>query len=233
MAAIGAGFAVIVGGVVGLFALYGALPDFAFAYLEWPLTAYSGASRLPMSSALAQLRDYVFPASILLIGGPAIIAGVISISQRRNSQHLIIIAWGVVALLAVFIQRRFFAYHWTLAMPPLVLLGAVGVRAMLPATATQPFRRTIVWCYLLVLGVRLVAHPLLEVSHWGGRVLGVESPERYERHFGIGGVDFQVARLIRGAPAKTTSCLYSGRTLGSAISPSAEHRVVSSGTLRC
>jgi hypothetical protein len=194
--AVVAGFATVAFGVVAWFALHGALQEFVFAYVTWPATAYSGLDQLSPATIVAQLRDYLFPASVLLIGTPAIAAGTWSMRTSANHRGAIVVLWGALALFAVAIQRRFFDYHWTLAMPPLVLLGALGIRDRIRASAGSRSARLLVYSYTILLAARLVVHPVFEVGHLAARVLGMQSSDQYERHFGIGGVDLQVARMI-------------------------------------
>lgn len=193
--AVGGGWLFVIGAAIAWFAAHGAVPEFVDAYILWPTREYASVSRLSVSGALQQLMKYLLPLSILLAASPAIVLGAVAVYRERSAEGRVLLAWAGAAVMAVVVQRRFFDYHWTVAMPPLVLLASVGVREIV-RRATPLWFRGAAWAYLALLTLRVMAHPVHEVGHGLAFTAGFQSRDSFERHFGIGGVDRLVSRSI-------------------------------------
>lgn len=70
----------------------------------------------------------------------------------RNGRRNVAGAWLLAGLFAVWIQNKYFGYHWQTALPPLALLAAAGgstlavrLRSQSPATRWLPAALAVVW----------------------------------------------------------------------------------------
>jgi hypothetical protein len=197
LGACAAGFCATMTATVAWFFSFGALDDFLFAFLVYPLTTYSTSAQLTSASAVAALADYLLPASVLLIAAPAIVMGMVTALRRAMVFDHVLIAWTVLAVVAIMAQRRFFEYHWAVALPPFALLTARGISRIAEVSSFSPGRRLAGWSYLALLVARLVASPALETLHFAAWQTGLESEEAFEAHFGTGGVERQAAAALR------------------------------------
>ena len=210
LAAAAAGFVAVVGAATTWLASHGALDDFAYAYIEWPLRVYSSADRLPLATAVAQLSRNLFPFNTLLAVIPVATIGAAALWREPTAGSRVLLAWTGAAVFAVVIQRRFFDYHWTVSMPPLILVATFGLRKLADHAATRPrVRAALTVCgFLFVL--RLIAHPTFEVAHLAVSLMGLQSPQDYERHFGVGGIDRQMAHELRARTSPDETVLMFG-----------------------
>ncbi len=184
----------------GWFALHGALGEAVYAYLEWPLTGYSGLDGLSLSTSLRLLGQYLSPSGIPLLVAPALVAGVVALWRRRERDDLLLLLWALSGVLAVAVQRRFFVYHWTVVTPALALLVVLGIRDARRALPGRRMRVALLG-YAGLVAMRMVASPAFEVLETTAWVSGVASHEAYYRHFRTGGIDFLEAERLRDSTA--------------------------------
>ena len=107
----------------------------------------------------------------------------------------------------VVLQNRFFEYHWSLLLPPLVLLGSVGFHAVLEEwrehrgesrSPPRPHGEALVFLLFLLLVFHASVLPLRHVANWIPFALGSLPAKDY--YTGFGGVGFVMlaADHIRG-----------------------------------
>ena len=66
---------------------------------------------------------------------------IVVLVRRRQPWDGLLAAWFIAALAGVWVQRKFFGYHWTPVLPPLVALAGIGLDVALQGVArVRPLR---------------------------------------------------------------------------------------------
>ncbi len=98
--------------------------------------AYAGAqiSGLPRQGLLTQLMKvltgqpswFIFPIGLLAV------IGTVDLCARADAARIrwLVPAWAVAIVLQVWVQGRYYPYHWLPLLPPLALLAAQGLRTL-------------------------------------------------------------------------------------------------------
>jgi len=117
-------------GVLGLcaawFAAWGALDDLVEVHITFNRATHMGAHMRTMSDALSEVYRF----SQVTYCTAALPLGVLGFEWlRRNHRPLFWTAllWMLLAFACVWIQDKFYDYHWLLVMPPVALTTALGL----------------------------------------------------------------------------------------------------------
>ncbi|MET0183415.1 MAG: hypothetical protein ABW199_11065 [Caulobacterales bacterium] len=110
--------------VCAYFAARGAFDQMFEAYILYNLTSYSGTE--------AGLKNMINKVAIFCSLAPhAVMAPFVIIGAwvKRHDYRFIVplLAWFAMALLGIFLQSKFYVYHWFPIYPPLIILAAFGV----------------------------------------------------------------------------------------------------------
>jgi hypothetical protein len=142
-----AGLAVVVGGIVGLSAAQGSLPEFAWTSLAYPVVA---SAEVPIA-ALSRLAGSV--AWYAVAGAPwlllALAAGVRWRGRRQEWLAVQMLVWVVVGAAVVLVQKfSWWEYHFVLFMVPVGLLAVRGADGVI--AAVRPSARGLVSVVLVL-----------------------------------------------------------------------------------
>lgn len=130
-----AGCALLLLFAAGLIWKAGAFGSMLEVVFRWN-AAYAGAqiSGLPRQNLLGQLikiiigqpGQYIFPIGLLAI------LGAVDLCVRVESARMrwLVPAWALAIVLQVWVQGRYYPYHWLPLLPPLALLAAQGLRTL-------------------------------------------------------------------------------------------------------
>lgn len=109
------------------FAVNGAVRDLYEAVVVFnTFHVQTGASLAPEDLALATLQ---FGERMSIVSPLAVLGGIIWLRGRDRRAGAVVLAWVGAAVLGIWMQGKFFSYHWSLVLPPLALLAAVGAVA--------------------------------------------------------------------------------------------------------
>ncbi len=145
--------AAYVGGCLGVVALVGgliwragALPDMVETVFVWN----SRYARLQVpgllhQSALPEIARFLMgdPARLLFPVGLLAVMGAVDLIARPGSGRLRWLgpAWAATMVAHVWVQGRYYSYHWLPALPPLALLAGQGLRTAAFLLGKVPGRR--------------------------------------------------------------------------------------------
>ncbi len=175
-----AGFVLPIAVAVAYFAAHGALLHMWDVVVRFNMN-YAGqriesTSLQVLASALAQVG-----AGMALVVPPALVGLLgVCLNMGRTGKS-VILAWFGVSFLMVFLQHRFFWYHWLAVLPALSVLAGIGVATIVSRIARRSNRRgtTCVWIALAmtVAGVMILYVPSAiatsytnAVRFWMGRI---------------------------------------------------------------
>lgn len=126
LAAVGAGFAAVVGGYVALLAAQGALGDFLYTVFDFDMkyaqTTYRGG--FPEFARFVVARHVIWSWRNLAVVVPGVLA-LIHLARTRPVTHAAIVlgAWTAATYAGVAIMAKFFVYHWFAMLGPLSVLA--------------------------------------------------------------------------------------------------------------
>jgi 4-amino-4-deoxy-L-arabinose transferase-like glycosyltransferase len=172
------------------FAAHGALADFWQVHV---LDAAAYASLVPVDRPARLVESLASTRAGFLIVPVALYGGLVLWRSNRVAAGFFL-SWILIVLGGVWLQGRFFAYHWLPLMPAVAILAVMGLRAM----ASASVRLAMVTVVVLI---GLVAAPVLYeevrfVSWLGGRT----STEAYYDAYGQAGPEMRaVAWMSREA----------------------------------
>ena len=190
----------------GWFAHRGALDELIEVYLIYPAVAYTDVTLLSPASRLRGVLEYVLAGKVVVVLLPAAVLGLLRLWQTARRAALVLLGWTGLGVLIVALQNRFFEYHWTLLLPPLVLLGAVGFHAAFEEwrehrgespSAPRPYRAALAFLLFLLLVFHASVRPLYSVANWIPFALGLLPAKHYYAGFPIAGSDMLAADHIR------------------------------------
>ena len=200
-------FALSVTLAAGWFAYRGALDELIEVYLMYPAVAYTDVTLISANSRLRGVFEYVLAGKVAVVLLPAVVLGLLRLWQTARRTALVLLCWTGLGVLIVALQNRFFEYHWTLLLPPLVLLGSVGFHAALEewrkdrgesrSTLRSP-GAVLAFLLFLLLVFHASVRPLYDVANWIPFALGLIPAKHYYAGFPIAGSDMLAADHIRG-----------------------------------
>lgn len=190
LVALVAGCLAPIGAAVFWFAVNGALDDFLQVHLR---DAATYASLVPVDRVSGFLDSFSSSRTALVVL-PLAIYGALTLRQRNRCAAAAFLSWAVIVFVGVWIQGRFFGYHWLPALPVMAMLGVVGLHAM---TKSARVPATIAAAAM----VGLAAAPVVyEVSRFGAWQAGRLSTEAYYDAYGQSGPEMRAVAWMRGAP---------------------------------
>ena len=202
-----ASFALPVTLAAGWFAHRGALDELMEVYLIYPVVAYTDVTLISPASRLRGVLEYVLAGKVVVVLLPVAVLGLLRLWQTARRTALVLLGWTGLGVAIVALQNRFFEYHWTLLLPPLVLLGAVGFHAAFeewrehlgesPSTRRSPGAALAFLLFLLLL-VHVSVRPFYDVASWASFAMGLRTANDYYARFPIAGSDILAADHIRG-----------------------------------
>ncbi len=203
------GFTLPLGLVVGLLWHANALNDMFEILFVW--NAEYATLQSPSSDTAYEVWRFLIGAPHVLLFpiGLLALAGAADLGLRREAGRArwLLPAWALAMIASVWIQDKYYTYHWLPAIPPLALLAGQGLRTLwfVLRRAAAPRAAAALYCIALIavcaaLGSaywRSLKHP---VRYAVGRM----SPDAFVRGFerrGLGGFSLrasqEVAQLIR------------------------------------
>lgn len=172
---------------VGWFAIRGGLDEFWQVHV---LDAAAYASAVPVDR-LDGLIESIRGARVSLLALPLAGYGAVTLWRSNRRAASFLFAWIVVVFMAVWLQGRFFGYHWLPAMPAVALLAVIGLRVLTTASAQAATIAAV-----LLLGV--VAAPVLyEESRFARWMLGRMPTEAYYDAYGQSGPEMRAVDWMR------------------------------------
>ena len=162
------GCAAVLAAVAGLIWKAGALQQMTEIIFVWNSQyARLQTPGLPGHNAVAELANLLVgsPNRLLFPIGLLALVGAADLCLRPTSgrNRWLVPAWAIAILAQVWIQGRYYSYHWLPALPPLALLAAQGLRTIsrpLRAAASPRAARA-----LSALGLA-VLFGFLSFAHW-------------------------------------------------------------------
>lgn len=204
LSALAAATLVPVAGFLGWFASRGALDSLLEVYIEYNASTYSSGSALALGARLQGLFDYVLRGNVFPVVLPAAALGFWVMLRRDAVTAWALIVWSGLAIANVVLQNKFFEYQWPPLFAPIVILGAVGLHAVVrgstddePGPATGPAGRRLGIALFYVIFLHAALHPAFEVLNWGTYVAGLRGPAEYYDTFGVPGDDYRMAEHLR------------------------------------
>lgn len=207
-AAILAGFAVPIALVLVWFARQGALGDLVDTYVLYTLKVHSGIQESSLGSRVAGVIEYLRDTPALAAEIPVGVVGILHAWRRNRPLAIAWTAWAVLAVATVFLQNKFFTYHWLPLLPPLAGFFALGAHAVLevlaprdpPAPAAAGSNgpvRTLLVATVAAIALYVAIHPAFEVARFIGYATGRVDADAYAMGFTTPGPDRRAARYIR------------------------------------
>jgi 4-amino-4-deoxy-L-arabinose transferase-like glycosyltransferase len=204
--------------VVTLMWRAGGLHDMLYVLLEWDPRYAELRSRVPLAIRIPK-ETFLF-----LFGGQYVILKAIGILTvvgccdlivRSGASRLrwLVPGWALAALLGIYVQGKFFPYHWLPLLPPMGLLAGQGLMVLWRAirmVGSRPLKCGAGAGLALILMSALGAGYWLNVRDRSGLRVGGASSRDVERRFGAyGGGDFsfkadaEVASFLKEQSAPT------------------------------
>ncbi len=172
--------------------------DAHFAYNAAYASVAEFALRERLTGAITSLGDSPIVAALFI---PAAWG---AFSLRRSPIALTTLgSWWLMSLALVMVQNKFFRYHWTLTMPPMLVLAAIGLRVRLGSSGSEPRGRPDssptwwMWAATAAMVVLCAVHPVWESARFVATQLGRVSYADYIDGFGIPGPSRRVSEYLR------------------------------------
>ena len=191
----------------GWFAHRGALDELIEVHLIYPAVVYMDVTLVSPSSVLRGVLRYVMQGKVVVVLLPVAVLGLLRLWQTARRTALLLLCWTSLGFFMVALQNRFFEYHWSLLLPPLVLLGSVGFHAVLEewrehrgearSTLRSP-GAVLAFLLFLLLVFHASVVPLRDVANWIPFALGSLPAKDYYAGFHTAGSAMLVADHIRG-----------------------------------
>jgi hypothetical protein len=107
------------------FAYRGALRDLIDVHILYTLQVYSSVDSPGIRNDVTRILEF-FLTGPVFFALPLIVVGGQSLWRESRNWFLLVFTWGLIALMCVTAQGKFYKYHWMPLFPPLVLLAALG-----------------------------------------------------------------------------------------------------------
>jgi len=125
---------------------------------------------------------------------PLAAVGLVSLWNQQTKKALIILVWGLIALICVVVQNKLWFYHWHLILPPLSLVTVVGLTVSWRAVRVPGVSpgKTLLRQPLALLVFGLVSimifsaalNPIHQTARFAKRVAGLRTWASYYDDFG-------------------------------------------------
>jgi 4-amino-4-deoxy-L-arabinose transferase-like glycosyltransferase len=162
-----------------------------YSQLDVPVPLATNPSYQTWRFLLGLPHTLLFPIGLLAMAGTA------DLVFRRGSGPFrwLLPVWALLLMLSVWVQGKFYTYHWLPMLPPLALLAGQGLRTIARAVGDASSPRTgravaaaMALVVALLLGIQYWRTLAWPIRHLAGRVSQVELLARYN-HYG----DFSLA----------------------------------------
>lgn len=185
------GFIVPIALMLAWFASNHALDALVDGYLRW--NAESMKDALPWRAGIAHTYWYLIDHPEIVVLLPFACVGLIAAYQRAPRAGLVLGLWLAIGYGGVYIQRRYYHYHWHLIVPQIVALAAFGIAHLwrLAAPASTVTRPQAVLGAVLAVGLAAY-HPVHDIALWASHISGARSTEDY-----YAAIDREGAELYR------------------------------------
>jgi 4-amino-4-deoxy-L-arabinose transferase-like glycosyltransferase len=158
-------------------------------HIRYNATSYSGVTQLSPRQRLTDFVRYLAsgPRAPAL---PLVVFGAFVAWRQSRSTGALIIAWLLAGLALVVVQGKFYVYHWTVIFPPVTLLVAIAIDALVAAPPAPDGRR---WTRLAVLAyagavaiiVLLAIQPARDITNWVRFMTRLDTSAQYYGRYGL------------------------------------------------
>lgn len=139
---------------------------------------------------------WLFPVGLLALVG----TGDLALRPAAGRTRWLVPAWALLMVAAVWIQGKYYTYHWLPVLPPLALLAAQGLRGIWAALARAASRATCralaavgIACLCAALALAYWATLRVPIRHLIGQMPREEFLARFDRY---GDVSLQANRAV-------------------------------------
>ncbi|HSJ14817.1 MAG TPA: glycosyltransferase family 39 protein [Longimicrobiales bacterium] len=112
--------------MIGWLAASGALSAFTEVHLRYALGVYAVKSGSLVYTRAFGVARFLGGFPVVALALPAVLVGAVVVLRLRPVATLLL-AWLAIAVGVVALQDKFWTYHWLIAVPPLAVLGAIGI----------------------------------------------------------------------------------------------------------
>ena len=130
----------------------------------YPAVAYTDVTLISPASRLRGVFEFVLAGKVAVVVLPVAALGLLKLWQTARRTAVVLLSWTGLGIVIVALQNRFFEYHWTLLLPPLVLLGSVGFHVALVEWREDKGESTTIWSSAGVLVVSASGVPCLRAA---------------------------------------------------------------------
>ena len=221
--AAGVGFVVPLGLCVAWFAHLGGLGALHEVYILYPLRGYADLDtgwlwRVQAVTAWVLTHRFAVPLAFAVVGWR-------SLMTRDRPAAVLLATWCGAAFLNVIVQGQFYPYHWLPLYPPLAVLTAVGIGALVrtvsPARGGLPPRvaRELVAVSAGVVALAAAFAPATTVYRWAKMLVSAQTRDAYETdEYGKNGRQrasmYSIAQYVRAHSRAGDVVLFWGRNPG-------------------
>ncbi len=201
-----AGFLIPLGFCTLWFTMNGALNDFLDVYLVYPIAVYSLGNSTSFEFLSKGMIEYFLGSPVIAVVFPVSILGLFCLYRDKKILAVEMASWILASFLCVFLQGRFFTYHWLVIYPPITILAAIGFHRSLPWNTSIDSESTIstiepgqVLALILFITVftHTIIHPIFEVKNWVTYLSGNTNRIEYYSQMGIPAQEYQTAEYIK------------------------------------
>ena len=166
---------------LGWFAHRGALDELIEVHLIYPAVVYADVTSMSPTSIMKGVVKYVWEGKVVNVLWPVAVLGLLKLWQTARRTALLLLCWTSLGFLVAVLQNKFYDYHWSFLLPPLVLSGSVGFHALLEEwrahggesrSAPQPYGAALAFFFSLLLVFHVSVLPLRAVAKWIPFALG-------------------------------------------------------------
>ena len=190
--------------VIAWFAERHALGALFDGYIRY--NAENAHSALGWGASAAQIYFYLFTTPAVGVALPMVAYAIASLYRLDGRGPRLLAVWLALEFVCIFLQRRFYGYHWHLFFPPLVVLTVIGVGRFWQSPAGRTAEGRALAIVAAALPLALLSAPVIHDIHHGLRLaLGRISLVEYYAEFDADGGTiythdgFSVARDLRVA----------------------------------
>jgi hypothetical protein len=186
--------------VLAWFAARGALNDLFEVVVRYNALEYSGVTNLAARTRLFGLAEY-FSSGVRAPAAAFLVFGGVTLWRRSQFLGAFIVGWFLIGVALVVLQSKFFVYHWTVIVPPAILLVGVGLDALVhprevPATSRSAFA-ILGYAAAATMMTLLAVQPARDIGNWVRLMAGLQTRAEYYAHFRQG--SFSAADQVEAA----------------------------------